>query len=89
MISPLIAKIAVPVPLYGLFDYLVPSEISNNIQKGCRVKVPFGRKQIVGMVVSLGSESEFPVAKLKEITENLDDSLTKRPSTYRRCIGFA
>jgi len=72
MTNPLIAKIAVPVPLYGLFDYLVPPEYINGIQKGCRVEIPFGRKQMVGMVVSLGGKSEFPVAKLKSITENLD-----------------
>ena len=80
MTSPLIAKVAVPVPLYGLFDYLVPPEPIDGIKKGCRVKVPFGRKQIVGMVMSLGSESEFALAKLKSIIENLDDSSQKGPA---------
>ena len=72
MTNPVIAKVAVPVPLYGLFDYVVPDELSGSTQKGCRVKVPFGRKQIIGMVISTGSESDFPVSKLKSILENLD-----------------
>ena len=80
MTNPLIAKIAVPVPLYGLFDYIVPPEYANSIQKGCRVRVPFGRKPMVGMVVALGSESEFPVAKLKSITENLDTHAQTGPA---------
>lgn len=80
MTNPLIAKIAVPVPLYGLFDYLVPPEFIDGIQKGCRVRVPFGRKQMVGMVVSLGSESEFPIAKLKSITQNLDTDTQTGPA---------
>jgi len=80
MMNPLIAKVAVPVPLYGLFDYIVPPEYSNNIQKGCRVTVPFGRKQMVGMVVSVGNESEFPIARLKAIIENLDGGADKTPA---------
>ena len=72
MSKPVIAKIAVPVPLYGLFDYLVPPTLSHPLLPGCRVFIPFGRKQRVGMVISVGDESDFPVAKLKPVKEPLD-----------------
>ena len=72
MSSLAIAKIAVPVPLYGLFDYLIPESAAGQLKKGCRVKVPFGRKQLVGMVISISDTSDFPVARLKSIIEVLD-----------------
>ncbi|VAW66261.1 Helicase PriA essential for oriC/DnaA-independent DNA replication [hydrothermal vent metagenome] len=69
---PHIAQVAVPVPLYGLFDYLIPAELANLLHQGCRVRVPFGRKQRVGMVVSVSGESSYPENRLKPISEQLD-----------------
>lgn len=68
----LIAKIAVPVPLYGLFDYRVPDALAASIKPGCRVRVPFGRKQQVGMVIELDDHTDCPLNKLKSISECLD-----------------
>lgn len=68
----LIAKIAVPVPLYGLFDYRLPDELAAVIKPGCRVRVPFGRKHHVGMVIELSDHSDFPLDKIKFIDECLD-----------------
>lgn len=68
----LIAKIAVPVPLYGLFDYRVPEALAASVKPGCRVRVPFGRKPQVGMVIELSDHSDFPASKLKSISECLD-----------------
>jgi len=67
-----IARIAVPVPLYSLFDYLVPDPSAQTLVKGSRVRVQFGRKQLVGLVISTGSESNYPVSKLKPILEIID-----------------
>ncbi|RDH82556.1 MAG: primosomal protein N' [endosymbiont of Galathealinum brachiosum] len=69
----IIARIAVPVPLYSLFDYLVPVTFSHPPVAGARVRVQFGRKQLIGMVVSLESESMFPVSKLKPVLDIVDD----------------
>jgi len=68
----LIAKIAVPVPLYGLFDYRLPEELAAMIKPGCRVRVPFGRKHHVGMVIELSDQADFPLDKVKFIDECLD-----------------
>jgi len=67
-----IARIAVPVPLYSLFDYLVPDASTQIPVKGSRVRVQFGRKQLVGLVISTGSESSYPVSKLKPIIDIID-----------------
>ena len=72
MNSTSIVQIAVPVPLYGVFDYLIPTTEHPPLQKGCRVSVPFGRKQIVGMVISVNAESILPVSKLRSVTEIID-----------------
>lgn len=51
----LIAKVYVEKAIYRIdmaFDYLVPSEFSNSLKKGCRVLVPFGNanNKIQGLV---------------------------------------
>lgn len=72
MKKPAIAQIAVPVPLYGLFDYLVPDAAQHSLMAGCRVKVPFGRKQVLGIVMAVVDESDYPLSKLKSIVEIID-----------------
>lgn len=54
-----------------VFDYLIPENIQDNIQVGCRVLVPFGRasKKRQGVVVSLHNNKN---SKLKEISKLLD-----------------
>lgn len=72
MNKPLIAHIAVPVPLYGQFDYLVPEPLNLNLQRGCRVRVQFGRKSLVGMVLAVDTESALEIKKLRPVSETLD-----------------
>lgn len=66
-----VIKVAVPVPLFGLFDYLAPS--GTNIPKGCRVRIPFGRNTKIGIVMEQHTHSELPISKLKAIKEIIDD----------------
>ncbi|MCW8933124.1 MAG: primosomal protein N' [Gammaproteobacteria bacterium] len=72
MSKPLIARIAVPVPIYSLFDYLIPVEPGQIPLEGCRVKVQFGRNQLVGLVLSVVDESTLPLSKLKPLIEIID-----------------
>jgi primosomal protein N' (replication factor Y) len=41
---------------------------------GCRVRVPFGTQQRVGIVVSVGETSELPLSELKSVLEVLDSA---------------
>ncbi|MEM7283167.1 MAG: primosomal protein N', partial [Pseudomonadota bacterium] len=71
--SPSIIRVAVPVPLYGSFDYLDPKDPSLGLPAvGARVKVPFGRKTYIGIVTEHGPTSDLPRSKLKPILEILD-----------------
>lgn len=72
--QPLILRVAIATPLRRLFDYL-PADTSEvkSLQPGIRVAVPFGRrKDIIGMVVSIGNNSEHPQHKLKKIDHVID-----------------
>jgi len=67
-------QVAVPKPLRQLFDYLATTEQLSKLQTGMRVKVPFGRQQLIGIVVSTNSNSDYAHHKLKAISEIIDES---------------
>ena len=67
MQSPPIIEVAIPVPLHKSFDYLC----DKNVAIGVRVKVSFGRKKVVGIVLSHKEKSDF--GNLKSVEEVLDD----------------
>ena len=47
-------QVALPVPLPRLFDYLPPEGPGPAVPVGCRLKVPFGNRELVGMVAGHG-----------------------------------
>ncbi|CAB9542689.1 Helicase PriA essential for oriC/DnaA-independent DNA replication [Bathymodiolus brooksi thiotrophic gill symbiont] len=63
-----ILEVAIPVPLNQTFDYKSEVEVT----QGMRVKVSFGRKKVIGIVLSKKDKSDFE--KLKTIEEVLDDT---------------
>lgn len=67
-----VIRVAVPVPLPRLFDYLVPEEKSLP-PVGSRVRVPFGRRRLVGLVVGHGRPD--PSVALKPVESVLDRGL--------------
>ncbi len=69
-----IVKVAVPSPLRRLFDYLPPRGFHGELRPGMRVRVSFGRRQVVGLVMALEESSEVAPARLKAIEEVLDAS---------------
>ncbi|HEY6454467.1 MAG TPA: primosomal protein N' [Steroidobacteraceae bacterium] len=66
-----ISRIALDVPLRRLFDYLIPVGAAAP-PPGSRVRVPFGRRSLVGVVVENAFESSVPEAKLKPISGLVD-----------------
>ena len=68
-----ILRIAVPSPLYRSFDYLLPAGISPQaLQAGMRVRVPFGRRTIIGVLLAVTTESTVATHKLKHALAVLD-----------------
>lgn len=71
MPSPLrIYQVAVPAPLYRLFDYLAPE--SADAAPGVRVRVPFGRRETTGVLIGVSNRSDLPRARLKRVAAVLD-----------------
>ena len=69
----LIYRVAIPTPLHRLFDYRPPLSKAP-VQPGCRVRVPFGRRETIGILVSIEDNSELPLSKLKPVSEILDST---------------
>ena len=67
----LVLKIAVPVPLRQLFDYLPPRGAALPAP-GCRCEVPFGNRTLVGVVWG-HEQAEVASGKLKAVRRILDD----------------
>lgn len=66
-----ILQVALPVPLRELFDYLPPKDGPPPLP-GTRVVVPFGPRQLVGIVVAAKAESHLPLDRLLPISKLLD-----------------
>jgi len=64
-------QVALPSPLRQVFDYRLPAGAAIPVA-GVRVRVPFGRQALIGLVTDVVSESDVPAAKLKSVTEVLD-----------------
>jgi primosomal protein N' (replication factor Y) len=62
--------VAVPVPLRRTFTYRLGSERAG-IALGSRVRVPFGRRTVLGTVVSLAPETPAELVAIREVEETL------------------
>jgi len=66
-------RIAIPTPLRRHFDYLAPANFEpKSVVAGVRIKVPFGRQTLVGILLEVLHETDVPAQKLKPIIEILD-----------------
>lgn len=65
-----VLQVAVPSPLRRVFDYL-PLDGTESLP-GTRVKISFGRQQLVGVVIAVAKSSELEKKKLKPILAALD-----------------
>ena len=72
MTAPAILRVALDTPLRRLFDYLPAREQGHSPRPGCRVRVPFGRQRLVGVIHSHADRSELPREKLKPILTVID-----------------
>ena len=67
-------QIAIPVPMRQLFTYQVPTHLqSPAISIGERVQVPFGSRQVIGVVIKVQDHCEIDTKKLKQVTSRLHD----------------
>jgi primosomal protein N' (replication factor Y) len=78
----LILRIALDTPLRRVFDYLPARGDTVPPPLGVRVRVPFGRRRLIGVLVSIASATRIPAAKLRSIHEILDSSPILDPVTF-------
>jgi primosomal protein N' (replication factor Y) len=76
--------VALDVPLMALFDYRAQFAVP----VGTRVIVPFGRRRMIGIVVSLPIEPGIQDHLIKDLDEVLDD-LAPMPPDWVRLASFA
>lgn len=80
-----IYQVAVPTPLYRVFDYLSPA----SLVAGMRVRVPFGRRELVGIVIGTVAHSDLPCSRLKPVMRILDDVPLLPPTVLKLLLWAA
>jgi primosomal protein N' (replication factor Y) (superfamily II helicase) len=70
-------QIAIDTPLRRVFDYLPPIQENGETAKvpppGVRVRVPFGRQRLIGILVGIITHSTVATTKLRAAIEILDE----------------
>src|SRR5450631_2873762 len=80
----MILQIALDTPLRRVFDYRPPAHFDGPGAPplGVRVRVPFGRRQLIGILVGVARESAVPDPKLKAALAILDEQPIVDPVTF-------
>jgi len=80
-------EVALPVPLKRLFTYTVPQDAATRPELGRRVRVPFGKRRLIGVVAAVHSELpadlDVDIKKLRPFIELLDDESLITPEILR------
>lgn len=76
-----------PVPIRRSFTYLIPDEFPDTIQLGSRLKLPFGKRNLVGYAVGLHEclpdEIEVDASKIRPVAEVIDGEPLITPEILR------
>ncbi|HOX38045.1 MAG TPA: primosomal protein N' [Candidatus Brocadiia bacterium] len=63
-------SVALNLPLRREFDYEVPESLSDLVRPGCRVRVPFGRRRMIGYCTEILEKPRFqPVKPIIEVVD--------------------
>jgi primosomal protein N' (replication factor Y) len=69
----LIFRVAVPVPLFRLFDYLAPDALDlDGVKPGARLCVPFGKGKKTAYLIAVVAQSDGNPAKLRQVEQIID-----------------
>jgi primosomal protein N' (replication factor Y) len=72
--SPVFVEVAVPLPLPQRFTYRVAAAQAADVAVGSVVKVPFGRRQVWGVVEAIVGEPDLP--RLRDVLQTLPAAYT-------------
>ena len=76
-----VARVTLDVAVRREFDYLVPTELESSVHEGTRVKVPFGPREVMGVVTAVLDES--PHGDLREIIKTVGGQTLVTPPILR------
>ena len=76
-----VARVTLDVAVRREFDYLVPTELESSVDEGTRVKVPFGPREVMGVVTAVLDES--PHGNLREIIKTVGGQTLVTPPILR------
>jgi len=76
-----VARVTLDVAVRREFDYLVPAELESSVHEGTRVKVPFGPREVMGVVTVVLDES--PHGNLREIIKTVGGQALVTPPILR------
>ncbi len=69
----LLTSVSVPVPLHRSFDYRVPEALAPRLRRGSRVRVPFGRRELIGIVTQAPRDAAADGQEYRDIVAALDE----------------
>lgn len=75
-------KVAVPAPFFHALDYLAEGD---EIRPGCRVQVPLGRRQVVGIALTPPTRTVADGLKCRPVTACLDTDPLLPPELLALC----
>ncbi|MDE1461761.1 primosomal protein N' [Spartinivicinus poritis] len=79
-------QVALPVPFRRLFDYYPPRRWKGEpLKPGIRVKVSFGNRQLIGVLINTSHHSDWPADKLKPVLELIDEQPLIPPELLKLC----
>ncbi len=76
-----VVRVTLDVAVRREFDYLVPLELESSVHEGTRVKVPFGPREVMGVVTAVLDES--PHGNLREIIKTVGGQALVTPPILR------
>lgn len=87
-----ILHLALPTPLRQAFDYLPPLNCDLDVQQlqpGIRVRVPFGRQTLIGILLAVRSHTDRDPSKLRHADEILDSKPLLPSHILQLCLWCA
>ena len=66
-------QLALPSPLRQTFDYILPAKMDPPPPVGARVRVPFGKQTLTGIVLAITEHASIDESRLRPAEEALDN----------------
>lgn len=86
----LMLQLAVPAPLRRYFDYLSTSGCDlSRLQQGVRIKIPFQKRELIGIFMGTTTTTDVPLDKLKPILELIDTDPVISKEIMQLCLWAA